>query len=443
MTSAETHRVVDAVWRIESAKIIGSLARMVRDVGLAEELAQDALVTALEQWPRSGVPDNPGAWLMAAAKHRALDRLRRHKLLERKHEELGHELDLQHEIAAADFEAAIDDAIDVELGNEVGDNMLRLIFTACHPVLSSEARVALTLRLLGGLSTDEIARAFLVPEPTVAQRIVRAKRTLAEAHVPFEVPRADERNARLSSVLEVLYLIFNEGYAATAGDDLMRPALCEEALRLGRILAELVPQEPEVHGLAALMEIQASRAGARIDSSGEPILLLEQNRARWDQLLIRRGFGALARAEDLGGAFGPYALQAAIAACHARALRPEQTDWSRIAALYDALAALSPSPVVELNRAVAYAMAFGPAAGLELVDALVSEPSLKSYHLLPSVRGDLLAKLDRVDEACVEFKHAASLTRNARERKLLLERARTCADGAAPAAPIAHGSPAA
>jgi len=418
MTSSATHRAIEAVWRIESARIIAGLARMLRDVGLAEELAQDALVTALERWPEMGVPDNPGAWLMAAAKHRALDHLRRSKLLERKHEELGRELEVQQELAMEDDEEGQDD--------DVGDDLLRLVFIACHPVLSREARVALTLRLLGGLSTDEIARAFLVPEPTIAQRIVRAKRTLAAARVPFETPRADELAERLASVLEVIYLVFNEGYAATAGDDWMRPALCEEALRLGRILAELVPQEAEVHGLVALMEIQASRARARIGPTGEPILLLEQNRARWDPLLIHRGLTALARAEALGGALGPYALQAAIAACHARAATAEQTDWARIAALYDALAQLAPSPVVELNRAVALSMAFGPAVGLELVDVLVTEPSLKSYHLLPSVRGDLLAKLGRADEARAEFERAASLTRNTRERELLLKRARAC-----------------
>ncbi|MGH8719665.1 MAG: RNA polymerase sigma factor [Burkholderiales bacterium] len=423
MTATETHRAIDAVWRIESARIIASLARMVRDIGLAEELAQDALVVALEQWPEKGVPDNPGAWLMATAKHRAIDRLRRRKLIERKHEELGREIEALHEVAAADFANAVDAAID----DDIGDDLLRLVFTACHPVLSTEARVALTLRLLGGLTNEEIARAFLVPEPTVAQRIVRAKRTLAEARVPFELPRKDELAVRLSSVLEVIYLVFNEGYSATAGNDWMRPALCEEALRLGRILAELAPQEPEVHGLVALMEIQVSRSHARVGPSGEPILLLDQDRARWDQLLIRRGLAALERAEKLGGAWGPYALQAAIAACHARARTAEETDWGRIAALYDALAQLAPSPVVDLNRAVAMAMAFGPAAGLELVDALTSEPQLKAYHLLPSVRGDLLAKLGRVDEACVEFKRAASLTRNARERELLLERAAACA----------------
>jgi RNA polymerase sigma factor (sigma-70 family) len=423
VTATDTHRAIDAVWRIESARLIAGLARIVRDVGLAEELAHDALVLALERWPESGVPDNPGAWLMATAKNRAIDRLRRRKLLERKHEELGRELEARQELAVADFEAAADD--------DVGDDLLRLIFTACHPVLSTEARVALTLRLLGGLTTEEIARAFLVPEATIAQRIVRAKRTLAEARVPFEVPRAPERAARLSSVLEVLYLVFNEGYAATAGDDWMRPALCEDALRLGRILAELVPQEPEVHGLVALMEIQASRFGARIGPSGEPVLLLDQDRARWDQLLIRRGLAALERAEKLGGALGRYALQATIAACHARARTPGETDWARIAALYDALAQLTPSPVVELNRAVAISMAFGPAAGLERVDALTSDPSLENYHLLPSVRGDLLAKLGRFDEARAEFERAAALTRNGRERTLLLERAAACARGSA------------
>ncbi len=425
MTTSDTHRTIDAVWRIESARIVAGLARIVRDVGLAEELAQDALVAALEQWPVSGVPDNPGAWLMTAAKHRAIDRLRRARLLERKHEELSRELEAEQ--AAADFDAAIDD--------DIGDDLLRLMFTACHPVLSAEARVALTLRLLGGLTTGEIARAFLVPEPTVAQRIVRAKRTLTEARVPFEVPRKDELAARLASVLEVIYLVFNEGYAATAGDDWIRPALCEESLRLGRILAGLAPQEPEVHGLVALMELQASRLGARTGPSGEPVLLFDQNRARWDQLLIRRGFAALARAETLGGALGPYALQAAIAACHARARTPVQTDWARIAALYDALAQLASSPVVELNRAVALAMAFGPAAGLELVDALTAEPALAAYHLLPSVRGDLLARLGRCDEARQEFERAAALTHNARERELLLERAAACAHGSAPPAP--------
>src|SRR5437660_4809607 len=421
VTATDTHRAIDAVWRIESARIIAGLTRIVRDVGLAEELAQDALVAALEQWPGSGIPDNPGAWLMATAKHRAIDNFRRNKLLERKHEELGRELKTQQEAAVADFEIAQDD--------DIGDDLLRLVFISCHPVVSTEGRVALTLRLLGGLTTDEIARAFLVPEPTVAQRIVRAKRTLSEAKVPFEVPRGPDLVARLSSVLEVIYLVFNEGYSATSGDDWMRPALCEDALRLGRILAQLAPNEPEVHGLVALMEIQASRARARIGPSGEPILLLDQNRARWDQILIRRGFAALARAEALGGAEGPYALQAAIAACHARARRAEETDWKRIAALYEALARLLPSPIVELNRAVAYAMALGPAAGLELVDALASEPSLKSYHLLPSVRGDFLFKLGRFPEAQAGFERAASLTRNGRERQLLLDRARACAGG--------------
>jgi RNA polymerase sigma factor (sigma-70 family) len=396
---------------------------MVRDVGLAEELAQDALVAALQQWPESGIPDNPGAWLMATAKHRAIDMFRRNKRLERKHEELGRELQAQQEMAVPDFNAALDD--------DIGDDLLRLVFISCHPVLSTEARVALTLRLLGGLTTEEIARAFLAPEPTVAQRIVRAKRTLSEARVPFEVPRGPDLAARLSSVLEVIYLIFNEGYAATAGADWMRPALCEDALRLGRILAELVPNEPEVHGLVALMEIQASRAGARIGPSGEPILLLDQDRSRWDQLLIRRGLAALDRAEKLGGARGPYALQAAIAACHARARMPTETDWARIVALYEALARLMPSPIVELNRAVALAMAFGPAAGLELIDTLTSETSLKAYHLLPSVRGDFLFKLGRLAEAQAEFERAASLTRNARERELLLDRAQACA-GAQP-----------
>lgn len=419
MTTSDIHRAIEAVWRIESARLIAGLARIVRDIGLAEDLAQDALVIALEQWHESGIPDNPGAWLMATAKHRAIDRIRRNIVLERKHAELGRELEIQQEIAEADFDIALDN------DNDIGDDLLRLMFTACHPVLSTEARVALTLRLLGGLTTEEIARAFLVPEPTVAQRIVRAKRTLAEARVPFEVPHRSERAARLSSVLEVIYLIFNEGYSATTGDDWMRPALCEDALRLGRILAELAPQEAEVHGLVALMEIQASRIRARVGPTGEPILLLDQNRARWDQLLIRRGFAALARAEELGSALGPYALQAAIAACHARAHTAEETDWARIAALYDALAQLIPSPVVELNRAVAVAMAYGPAAGLEIVDMLTVESSLKHYHLLPSVRGDLLVKLGRFDEARAEFKRAATLTRNTRERELLLERAQS------------------
>jgi RNA polymerase sigma-70 factor, ECF subfamily len=419
VTASDTHRTIDAVWRIESAKLIAGLTRIVRDVGIAEDLAQDALVAALEQWPESGVPRNPGAWLMATAKHRAIDLLRRNTLLDRKHEQLGHEIEAQQERAVPDLDAAIDD--------HVGDDLLRLVFISCHPVLSTEARLALTLRLLGGLTTDEIARAFLVPEPTIAQRIVRAKRTLADAHVPFEVPRGAEFDARLSSVLQVIYLVFNEGYSATAGDDWMRPALCEDALRLGRILAELVPKEPEVHGLVALMEIQASRSHARVSSSGQPILLLDQDRGRWDHLLIRRGLAALERAEALGGARGPYALQAAIAACHARARTADETDWVGIAALYGELAALTPSPIVELNRAVAVSMAFGPAAGLELVDALRSEPSLKNYHLLPSVRGDLLMKLGRFDEARVDLERAASLTRNARERTLLLERAATCA----------------
>src|SRR5262245_4512041 len=427
MTTSDTHRAINAVWRIESARLIAGLARIVRDIGLAEDLAQDALVAALEQWPESGVPDNPGAWLMATAKHRAIDLLRRNKRLERKHEELGHQLAAQQEGAAPDLDAALDD--------DVGDDLLRLVFTACHPVLSTEARVALTLRLLGGLTTEEIARAFLVSEPTVAQRIVRAKRTLAEKQVPFEVPRGAELAGRLSSVLEVIYLIFNEGYTATAGEDWMRPALCEEALRLGRILAGLMPQEPEVHGLVGLMEIQASRTRARVGPSGEPILLLDQNRALWDQLLIRRGFAALERAEKLGGARGPYALQGAIAACHARALTPAETDWPHIARLYAELAQLMPSPVVELNRAVAVAMAFGPQAGLDLVDALTTEPSLEGYHLLPSVRGDFLFKLGRLDEARAEFERAASLTRNARERELLLERARACAGGSTPPEP--------
>jgi RNA polymerase sigma-70 factor (ECF subfamily) len=427
VTPSDTHRAIHAVWRIESARLIAGLARIVRDVGLAEELAQDALVAALERWPEAGVPDNPGAWLMATSKHRAIDLLRRNKRLERKHEELGHEIEVHaQEHRAATVDAAIDD--------DVGDDLLRLVLVSCHPVLSTEARVALTLRLLGGLTTEEIARAFLVPEPTVAQRIVRAKRTLAEKRVPFEVPRRSELPARLSSVLEVVYLIFNEGYSATAGDDWMRPALCEDALRLGRILAELVPGEPEVHGLVALMEIQASRSGARTGPAGEPVLLLDQNRARWDQVLIRRGLAALERAEALGGVNGPYALQAAIAARHARARTAAETDWAGIAVLYGTLTRIAPSPVVELNRAVALAMAFGPAAGLEIVDGLTSEPSLERYHLLPSVRGDLLAKLGRFDEARVELERAASLTRNERERKLLLERAAACAYGSAAAA---------
>jgi RNA polymerase sigma factor (sigma-70 family) len=418
-TTAETHRAIDAVWRIESARVIAGVARLVRDVGLAEELAQDALVAALEQWPESGVPNNPGAWLMATAKHRAIDLIRRKERLERKQQELGRELETQGEGTTPDVDAALDD--------DIGDGLLRLVFTACHPVLSTAARVALTLRLLGGLTTAEIARAFLTTEPAIAQRIVRAKRTLAKAQVPFAVPHEDEREARLSSVLEVIYLVFNEGYSATLGDDLMRPALCEEALRLGRILAELVPKEPEVHGLVGLMEIQASRSRARVGPTGEPVLLLDQDRSRWDHLLIGRGFRALDRATALGGTLGPYRLQAAIAACHARARAPEETDWSRITALYEELAQVSPSPVVELNRAVALSMAFGPETGLELVNRLTSEPSLKGYHLLPTVRGDLLFKLGRLDEARHEFERAASLTRNERERTLLLERAAACA----------------
>ncbi len=418
MTSPEVHGAIDAVWRIESARLIAGLTRLMGDVGLAEDLAQDALVAALQQWPESGVPRNPGAWLMAVAKHRAFDQLRRYKMLERKHWELSHELEAVQEAAVPVLDTALDD--------HIGDDLLRLVFTTCHPVLSTEARVALTLRLLGGLTTEEIARAFLVPVPTIAQRIVRAKRTLAEARVPFEVPRGPELALRLASVLEVIYLVFNEGYAATAGQDWVRPALCEDALRLGRILAELAPEEPEVHGLVALMEIQASRLRARVGPGGEPVLLLDQNRARWDQLLIRRGLAALERAESLGGALGPYALQAGIAACHARARTAAETDWPRIVARYDALAQLAPSPVVELNRAVAIAMAFGPAAGLELVDALASERALAGYHLLPSVRGDLLRKLGRLDEARTEFERAAALTRNAPERTLLLERAAAC-----------------
>jgi len=413
--TADAHRAIEAVWRIESARLIAGLARIVGDVGLAEDLAQDALVAALEQWPESGVPDNPGAWLMATAKHRAIDQLRRHKMLDRKHEELGYEI-AELQATAPDFDAAIDD--------HIGDDLLRLIFTACHPVLTTEARTALTLRLLGGLTTEEIARAFLVPTATIAQRIVRAKRTLAAARVPFEVPRGAELAPRLASVLEVIYLIFNEGYSATAGDDWLRPALCEDALRLGRILAELAPAEPEVHGLVALMEIQASRLRARVDPAGRPILLLAQDRGRWDQLLIHRGLAALERIEAMGGSLGPYALQGAIAACHARARTADQTDWTRITALYDALAQLTPSPIVELNRGVAYGMAFGPAAGLEIVDPLTADPQLAGYHLLPSVRGDLLSKLGRFTEARAEFERAASLTRNTRERELMLDRAK-------------------
>ncbi len=418
MTTTETHRAINAVWRIESAKLIAGLTRMVGDVGIAEDLAQDALLIALERWPESGVPDNPGAWLMTTAKRRAIDLLRRDKLLDRKHEQLGHELAAEQERAVPDLDASLDD--------HVGDDLLRLMFISCHPVLSTEARVALTLRLLGGLTTDEIARAFLVPIATIAQRIVRAKRTLTDAKVPFEVPRGAELEARLASVLEVLYLVFNEGYSATAGDDWMRPALCEDALRLGRVLAELAPGEPEVHGLVALMEIQASRTRARVNASGEPILLLDQDRTKWDRVLIGRGLAALDRAAALGGAQGPYAVQAAIAACHARAHVADATDWPRIAALYEALARLNPSPVVELNRAVAVSMAFGPAAGLALVDALMSEPSLTGYHLLPSVRGDLLMKLGRKEEARAEFERAAALTKNAREQILLLARATAC-----------------
>jgi len=421
MTAADAHRTIDALWRIESARLIAGLARLVRDVGVAEELAQDALVTALEQWPRSGIPDNPGAWLMATAKHRAIDHLRRERMLARKHEVLGHELEMVQRTNGGKLEASADD--------EIGDDLLRLVFIACHPLLSTEARTALTLRLLAGLTTEEIARAFLVPEPTIAQRIVRAKRTLSDAHVPFEIPRRSELAARLSSVLEVIYLVFNEGYSATAGEDWMRPGLCEEALRIGRILAELAPREPEVHGLVALMEIQASRIRARLGPQGEPVLLMEQNRALWDRLLIHRGLMALGRGEGLGEARGPYLLQAAIAACHARAATAADTDWVYITALYDELARLMPSPVVELNRAVAVAMAYGPAAGLELADQLAAQGSLASYHLLPSVRGDLLAKLGRYQEARGEFERAATLTRNARESRLLLDRAAACRRG--------------
>jgi RNA polymerase sigma factor (sigma-70 family) len=421
MTPTDVHRTIDALWRIESARLIAGLARLVRDVGLAEELAQDALVTALEQWPRSGIPDNPGAWLMATAKHRAIDHLRRERMLARKHEALGHELEMEQQTNGGKLETSADD--------EIGDDLLRLMFIACHPLLSTEARTALTLRLLAGLTTEEIARAFLVSEPTIAQRIVRAKRTLSDAHVPFEIPRRSELAGRLSSVLEVIYLVFNEGYSATAGEDWMRPGLCEEALRIGRILAELAPREPEVHGLVALMEIQASRIRARLGPQGEPVLLLEQDRALWDRLLIHRGLMALARGEALGEARGPYLLQAAIAACHARAATAADTDWVYITALYDELARLTPSPVVELNRAVAVAMAYGPAAGLELADQLVAHGSLASYHLLPSVRGDLLAKLGRYEEARGEFERAATLTHNTRESRLLLDRAAACRRG--------------
>jgi RNA polymerase sigma factor (sigma-70 family) len=420
LSASPTHRAIDAVWRIESARLIAGLVRIVRDVGVAEELAQDALVAALQQWPESGVPANPGAWLMATAKHRAIDALRRRKRLEQKHEALGHELDAQQEAAAFDVDAAIDAA-----NEDLGDDLLRLVFTSCHPALTVDSRVALTLRLLGGLTTDEIARAFLVPEPTIAQRIVRAKRTLAEEDVPFEVPRGLELAPRLASVLEVIYLVFNEGYSATAGDDWMRPALCEDALRLGRILAGLVPNEAEVHGLVALMEIQASRAAARIGPSGEPVLLFEQDRARWDRVLMKRGFDALDRCAALGGSYGSYALQAAITACHARARDAAATDWPRIVILYEALAVVAPSPIVELNHAVAVAMAFGPALGLECVDDLIAERTLEGYHLLHAVRGDLLLKLGRFDEARAELERAALLTRNERERELLLERAKS------------------
>ena len=415
---SDTHKAIEAVWRIESARLIAGLTRIVRDVGVAEELAQDALIIALEKWPETGVPDNPGAWLMATAKHRAIDHFRRNKLLERKHEELGRELKSQQESAMANYESD-------NLDDEIGDDLLRLVFISCHPVLSTEARVALTLRLLGGLTTVEIARAYVVPEPTIAQRIVRAKRTLSEARVPFEIPRGADLKARLASVLEVIYLIFNEGYSATAGEDWMRPGLCEEALRLGRIVAGLVPNEAEVHGLVALMEIQASRIHARTNAKGEPILLLDQDRSRWDRTLIRHGLTELERAEGLG-ALGPYALQAAIAACHARAKSGDDTDWGRIAALYDGLAQLTPSPIVELNRAVALSMAFGPAAGLDLIDQVVAGGALKNYHLLPSVRGDFLFKLGRFGEAQEEFLRAASMTQNARERDFLLSRAQKC-----------------
>jgi RNA polymerase sigma factor (sigma-70 family) len=424
MSVTETQGAIDAVWRIESAKLIAGLTRIVRDVGIAEDLAQEALVAALEQWPKNGVPDNPGAWLMATAKNRAIDHFRRLSLLDRKHEELGRDLELRQQ-AVPDLNTALDDP--------VGDDLLRLVFIACHPVLSTEGRVALTLRLLGGLTTDEIARAFLVPEPTIAQRIVRAKRTLADKQIPFETPLASELPTRLASVLEVIYLIFNEGYSATAGDEWIRPALCEDALRLGRILVGLMPNEPEVHGLVALMEIQASRSRARVGPNGEPVLLLEQNRAHWDQLLIGRGLAALAQAEQLAPARRPYTVQAAIAACHARARTAEETDWERIVSLYEELARLQPSPIVDLNRAVAVGMAHGPAAALGLVNALYSEPALKDYHLLPSVRGDLLAKLGRFAEAARDFDRAASLTRNAREQDLLRERAASCAAGREPA----------
>jgi RNA polymerase sigma factor (sigma-70 family) len=414
---SDTHRTIETVWRIESPRLIGGLVRIVRDVGSAEDLAQDALVAALEQWPESGVPRNPGAWLMSTARRRAIDHFRHHGMAEQKHEQIGRETDERQPDAADLLVDAMDD--------EIGDDLLRLLFISCHPVLSVDARVALTLRLLGGLTTPEIARAFLVPEATIAQRIVRAKRTIAEARVPYEVPKGADRAARIASVLDVIYLVFNEGYSATAGDDWMRPALCEDALRLGRILATLAPDKPEVHGLVALMEIQASRSRARVGPDGEPILLLEQDRARWDRLLINRGLKALERAEAIGGSLGPFALQGAIAACHARALRPEDTDWQRIVALYDALAELTPSPIIELNRAVAVSMADGPAAGLDLVESLLDEPALKNYHLLPAVHGDLLIKLGRRDEARSEFERAAFMTQNARERKMLLDRAAT------------------
>jgi RNA polymerase sigma-70 factor (ECF subfamily) len=419
VTATDPHRAIEAVFRIEQAKLIAGLARMVRDVGLAEELAQDALVSALEQWPQSGIPDKPGAWLMAAAKRRAIDRFRRAKLIDRKHTELEHELTVDGEGRMPDLDAALDD--------DIGDDLLRLVFTSCHPLLGPDAQVALTLRLIGGLTTEEIARAYLVPEATIAQRIVRAKKTLAEKRVPFEVPRGEERDERLAAVLSVIYLIFNEGYSATAGDDWMRPQLCEEALRLGRIVAELAPSEPEVHGLVALMELQASRLAARRGPDGEPVLLLDQNRTRWDQLLIRRGLTALARAEAQKDDPGPYALQAAIAACHARARTPDETDWARIVGIYGALGEVMPSPIVELNRAVALSMLMGPEAGLKIVDALTAEPLLRDYHLLPSVRGDLLSKLGRADEARAEFERAAGMTQNERERRLLLQRAADCA----------------
>lgn len=417
MTTSPVQRTIDAIWRMEEAKIIAALSRLVNDVGLAEDLTHDALVAALEQWPREGIPDKPGAWLMTVAKRRAIDHIRRDQMAERKHAELGRQVEIEEDISTDDFARVTND--------EIEDDLLRLIFIACHPVLSTEARVSLTLRLLGSLTVEEIAHAFLVPTATIAQRITRAKRTLSAAQIPFAVPSANERLARLSSVLEVIYLIFNEGYAATAGESWVRPILCEEALRLGRVLAELTPQEPEVHGLVALMEIQSSRLRARVGPQGEPILLLNQNRARWDRLLINRGLTALMRAQRLGGALGPYTLQAAIAACHARARTAEETNWEQIAALYDALAQVTPSPIVELNRAVALGMAYGPAVGLELADLLNADPSLVNYHLLPSVRGDLLSKLGRHAEAAAEFQRAASLTQNEKERALLLERAQT------------------